>query len=638
MLCRARVTAGLAGRARWGVSAASLPSRRHLATPVPPGQVSGASKSDKPADPYASSPWRHPLASAQTLSLFSTSPPALLFALEQSLQGALTAVAKVGTRVDDYVLAFAVDKTLPSDVLAEATRLLRDVPIAHVGVLSDPLPNSWLPNTVVGDSPASGPASLAISTQSYHTISLSLLPGSLAQPFHSTIPGAPEVKAGRWATGKPSFDESSSRVQNLASSRDAEGGTGGTGGTEGEIGWRQVWGRENASGTLPSEFTEVTPESHLLTMVLGSDKAPQGLLEGLDAKYGDETASAGSSSLMGAYASNTFFETGGRDRCMFFRQSASDKSGKIVQDGAVGLVLSLPKAAGKSSTEPIGAKPRLSLTTPWRDLITLGSRRRVTRAKGNIVSELDESNACQWFLRDVASRKKAGRSEESVEAAKAAVDSQASRKPMDAATQRLLSDSVEKEEEFWAAIWQSKTAAADKGETPLLLTRILSGHPGRGTISLDTDLDLSSKSSAASELYVSFHQYAPEQSTDGPEKSTNSGRESATDAGKAIIELPGPDMGAWALPRFLFVSTPEPVAAREGTSSAKTSTDTKAKPQVHALPNLFVLPSSGGGLLQRQSPKQQDAAGAASTSLGLSARTTTWRLPASRLLVDLRGK
>lgn len=595
---------------------------RYFATEAASPKASTRSKTEG-SDPYSNSPWRHPLASAHTLSLFSQSPPALLFALEQSLQGALSAIGKTNPDKEAHVLAFAVDKTLPGDVLAETTRLLRDVPIPHVGVLSDPLPYHWLPNTGDEMDQNTDASATQLARSKFHTVSFAILPSSLVKPFHSTIAGTHEVKAGRWATGKPSFDENASRVDQLGGP--VQDSSSAPSNDQSEGGWRQVWGKENFSGALPTQFADISRDSHLLTVLLASDKAPQGLLEGLDAKYGrgDVPASASSSNpLMGSFATNTFFETGGRDRCMFIRQPGQGKESQVVQSGAVGFVFALDKASAAQKE-----KPRLHLTTPWQNMISLGQRREVTRAKGNIVSELQGSNACQHFLRDVAQRRKAGRAEESIAEAKEAVENQASGKPMDAATQRALSESVGKEEEFWAAIWSTAKNDGSNG-APLLLSRIQSGHPGRGTVSLETDLDLltgpgePSAGATSSKYFLEFYQHVPD----------------AGDSEAAIIELPGPDMGAWALPRFLFVNTPEPehAAPTEDENKGQQAEPKKVKPQVHALPNLFVLPSSGGGLLQRQSLSDRRNDGVRPASF--AHRTATWGLPGTRLLVDLRGK
>lgn len=650
--------------------------RCYATTTDPPRKAppKSSSSSSPSSSQYANSPWRRPLASAQTLSLLSTSPRALLFALEQSLQGAIKAIekttpqgakGKAGDQRDSFTLVFAVDKTLPSEVLGEATNLLRDVDMPHVGVLCDPLPEEWLPAAALGDSPSlSSSSSSSSPPQLLHLISLSLLPSTLVTPFTSSIPGAAPIKAGRWATGKAAFDDDQSRVGALSA----------TGGGE-EKDWRDLWGRENASNALPEALEGLRAEDVLATILVGSDDAPQGLLEGLDARHAAGPGSAGP--LVGALASNTFFETGGRDRCMFFR--GSSKAEKEVRDsGAVGLVFATKgqqqqqqAAAGGS-----GSKPSLETKTPWQRLEALPPQatspklRRITRAKGNIISLLSEStksndaegrNACQCFLRDVAE----GRSSSSSSSSPSTSTATSNRNPMSVEEQRSLSSHVTKDEDFWAAVYRSPADADAQGATPrpLLVSRILSGHPGRGTLSLETDLDLAEgkrsggevdpiatlgEEKEKEELWIQFFKQVPP----SPRR-----KEQYT-----VIDVPGPDLGAWALPRFLFVSTTATSSSASSSSSQEVAAGTKEKARVHALPNVFLLPTSGvpsatagggadaadggdGGAIMKREARVGAGAGAVGSgakgevrlSSELEKRTGMWRLPGTSVMLDLRG-
>lgn len=587
------------------------------------------------------------------MSLFSDSPQALLFALEQSLRGAMAALVRSDpqglsnetTDPRDYLLLFAVDKSLPKDIMAEATRLFRDVPIPHVGVLSCPIPGSLLPPEAVSDSKDT--AARTDLPSSYHNISLSLLPLSMVKPFYSEIKGVAPVKAGRWATGKPSFDDNSSRIQSLLQGKDDNSNE------ESTLDWRSSWGKENKEGLLPPDFDHLKSENHLLTLLVGSDSAPQGLLEGLEMKYGP-------SPILGSIASNTFFETGGRERTMFYRglpelgdtktskkkKKVGEEDGppaaeaKIFDKGAVGLTFISPANIDATSNR---ARPRVDVEVPWKYLLPLGegkgstTRRKVTRAKGNIVSELDGGNACQFFLRDVAKRDKSR-----LPSSEEEISPEVKARTMNVEEQRILSSSVKKEEEFWAVIWAR--GQPDSNEKPLLVSRILSGHPGRGTVSLDTDLELDAglenSNDAEGEFYLEFYQ--------------NTQPEGASSDLVEAIPIPGEDLAAWRLPRFLFLNTQE--TSQQAASVDSNKSKDKKKPAVHALPNLFVLGSEAGFVSRDPSlfssststPKEGQAAISEilspSSSEGksglrnLQERTTTLKMLGGRGWVDLRGR
>lgn len=324
-------------------------------------------------------------------------------------------------------------------------------------------------------------------------------------------------------------------------------------------------------------------------------------------------------------------ETGGKD--------GKADEGQVVEKGAVGAILALPQSAASESQKEGLNRPSISFSLPWSNLMALGGtpgsnqprRRKVTRAKGNIISELEGSNACQHFLRDVAARSNSPSADQPDAAASKVNDK------MDAATQRLLSASVGKEEEFWGALWRGDgTSGGGSSDSPILLSRILSGHPGRGTVSLDTDLELSIEE--GEEMYLEFYQRVNQEQQPSTPASDD----------QVIISIPGKDLGAWALPRFLFVNVPASADANSTTPESSRSKDAEGKaaakkPQVHALPNLFVLPSSEPGLLIRQgghhlsSSSMPALQGKGNKKEPLEGRTGTWRLSGSRALLDLRG-
>lgn len=242
------------------VLAGSL-SRRTYAQPAPnpPPLRSGSSSHDKA---QSQSQWRStPFATAQTLTLFSSSPEGLLIALRSTLQGMLDSAARVGpapgAKPDgegaNHVLLYAVSKSLPPAVLGEAVSLLRGAPpsttsespkpaaasaaqIARMGVLSDSIPASLLPVEATGSEATPG--------EQLHSVALSLLPGSVAVPFRSTIPGRAQVQVGRWPAQKDSWRDTGSRVDMLEEKGE-------------ERGWEEVWGRENVARTIPAELQDV---------------------------------------------------------------------------------------------------------------------------------------------------------------------------------------------------------------------------------------------------------------------------------------------------------------------------------------------------------------------------------------------
>jgi hypothetical protein len=133
---------------------------------------------------------------------------------------------------------------------------------------------------------------------------------------------------------------------------------------------------------------------------------------------------------------------------------------------------------------------------------------------------------------------------------------------------------------------------------PIVLARILSGHPSRGSLSVDTDVELGpSGSSTSAESperpgYVQFYQADPELS--------------AVQLPSAL-DIPGPNPGEWAAPRFLFLTpslnTLESQAEAAPTSSTEGGDGKNKKAQVLALPNMFVV-ASDRGWISRKAPSK----------------------------------
>lgn len=181
-------------------------------------------------------------------------------------------------------------------------------------------------------------------------------------------------------------------------------------------------------------------------MLFATDAYPQGLVEGLDARFPD-------ADIMGTTATLTPFETG-REHTFFYDTPQAPR--RVFDDGAVGIAL--------CDSSP----PKISMERIYEQLEPIGPRLELTSARGNIISTLDNYNAAQQFLRIILKR------------APASTKS----KQMEAGQIRELSSVVQKDDEFYVGIYD------DEHATPSLLAKVLSGHPMRGTLSLDTETEL----------------------------------------------------------------------------------------------------------------------------------------------------
>lgn len=156
---------------------------------------------------------------------------------------------------------------------------------------------------------------------------------------------------------------------------------------------------------------------------------------------------------MGTNATLTPFETG-REHTLFYDTPQQPR--RVFDDGAVGIALCDP------------SPPRTSMERMYEQLEPIGPRLELTSARGNIISSLDNYNAAQQFLRIILKR------------APATTTS----KQMEAGQVRELSSVVQKDEEFYVGIYD------DEHAMPSLMAKVLSGHPMRGTLSLDTETEL----------------------------------------------------------------------------------------------------------------------------------------------------
>ncbi|KAF9277404.1 hypothetical protein BGZ68_009320 [Mortierella alpina] len=149
-------------------------------------------------------------------------------------------------------------------------------------------------------------------------------------------------------------------------------------------------------------------------------------------------------SKVGLMASSTPFITG-RPVTMFY-------DGKLVQDGVLGV--SLVKKAG--SHKHIEGATRTSVEYP--SMAPLGPAMQITRCRGNIILELDESNATRLLL------------------------------------DRLQATTLTKDKEFFLATGEPTTADQDEDSnvdmSNATVYRITGGDPSKGNMAVDTVHDL----------------------------------------------------------------------------------------------------------------------------------------------------
>ncbi len=165
------------------------------------------------------------------------------------------------------------------------------------------------------------------------------------------------------------------------------------------------------------------------------------------------------------------------------------------------------------------------------------------------------------------------------------------------------------------------------------MARILSGHPSRGSLSVETDVDLeplsaedggsATQQKQAREQYVQFYREDPElRLAQFP----------------SALDIPGPNPGEWASPRFLFVTpsnnTTEDYAQHAAAAAAAAEAQEakgkgKAKAQVLALPNMFIAASDRGWVERRSA-----AAPAGSIVRGVEQGKVT-NVPGSSVMLSL---
>ncbi|PKI85277.1 hypothetical protein MVES_001303 [Malassezia vespertilionis] len=183
-------------------------------------------------------------------------------------------------------------------------------------------------------------------------------------------------------------------------------------------------------------------------VLFASDAQPQGLLEGLDAHFPH-------ASVLGTVTAPTPFETG-RDHTLFY---STPTAHEICGEGAVG--------------------------------VALYGNARIERAKGNILSSLDHGNATQQFLR-MAVQNHGARTRE-----------------MGDAQVRDLSSQVRKEDEYFVGLYDA-AHGSDTDVAPALIGRIVSGHPVRGTLCIETHAELGHgvQAGSSARFYAQFFRLA----------------------------------------------------------------------------------------------------------------------------------
>ncbi|TKY86139.1 hypothetical protein EX895_004964 [Sporisorium graminicola] len=623
---------------------------------------------------------KQPFATAQTLTLFSETPQGLLIALRSTVQSMTSMTSRTGPAPNatasskkghhDHVLLYALSKDLPSQYLSEAVSILRGPDpatdpaspskttdtkgmtaaqiaaaeakaaatpqsgtdaasrIARVGILSSPLPSSLIPaNAIEAGSPP-------IATPTLYSAALSLLPGTNAIPFRSTIPGRAEVSVGRWMDRKSSWQQGAERRADLLD--DGNGAL--PGGTRD---WRDIWGRENLEGKVPEGLETLDPSS-AASFVFFSDTSSHGLIEGLATQFP-------ASSVLGLTAPPTPFETG-RDQTLLISLPQGSSTGvqphsSIHTDGAVGVALVTSNDARHADRLPIP-----SVQTAFEGLQPFGPRREITAAEGNIISSLDGANAAQQFLRDIQTREHppdldtSGKVESS--------NAQKEAEKMSEQQARQIASKVKKEEDFFIAVYAepaSEGPAAAQPQ-PLLLAQILSGHPSRGTLSIDTQVELGpgpGQPQGTMKTYAQFYQIDPAFAS----RSKPHGDEDKAEiklVRPSAIEIPGADPSVWLTPRFLFLSLP---ASNEDLPKSDQVHHGKqgGKHQVMALPNLFIAASERGWiagrgqkapLTQAQISHQKGEGDKVTPLLGLQkdgSSITTCTVPLAKAMLSLRA-
>ncbi|KAI8595176.1 hypothetical protein EDD21DRAFT_420922 [Dissophora ornata] len=190
--------------------------------------------------------------------------------------------------------------------------------------------------------------------------------------------------------------------------------------------------RPSSASTTPSSEQDI---------VMISDLEVHQFLEALDVANPE-------ASKIGVLASSTPFITG-RPVTMFY-------DGKVVQDGVVGV--SVVKEVKKKAGESDDGKSKTFVEYP--SLAPLGPAMQITRCRGNIILELDESNATRLLL------------------------------------DRLQTTTLTKDKEYFLATGEPTDAKADQQAVDVDMTKatvykITGGDPSKGNMAVDTVHDLS---------------------------------------------------------------------------------------------------------------------------------------------------
>lgn len=147
-----------------------------------------------------------------------------------ALRETLTAWEKTPTSV----LLFALSKSMPRAVLAEAVEVLHGASSPakeRVGFLTSSLPASLV------DAHADGTATL-------HSVAVAAIPEGHGTAFHSSLPGAARIAVGKWPSQKETWTRGeSARTDQL----DAQAAPS----------WQQLWGKENADLRLPEALATI---------------------------------------------------------------------------------------------------------------------------------------------------------------------------------------------------------------------------------------------------------------------------------------------------------------------------------------------------------------------------------------------
>ncbi|KAG7094096.1 hypothetical protein E1B28_007714 [Marasmius oreades] len=189
------------------------------------------------------------------------------------------------------------------------------------------------------------------------TCSLAFMNKSTSTLFRSTIPGRARIQVGRWHSYALKDEKHMDQFPAWGSNID----------------WGEIWNQnERFSGALPKELKSSTMNPNQILYL--SDPSPEGLISSLCSTFP-------SSHQLGLLASSTPFITG-RPVTLFH-------NGKVFETGAVGVAISSPNS-----------QQTVDLHLP-EDVKPLGEEMLVTRAEGNLITTLNNSNPTRLLLRAI---------------------------------------------------------------------------------------------------------------------------------------------------------------------------------------------------------------------------------------------